>query len=214
MDTFADLVAQFSGAEAGGFDFDPAHSASLLNEGLKRFAARSEWIKAEVSLGATVAGQEGYPLPTNVVKLRGLTVGGTPYIAVDVLTIWQYKTVGGLPHRVAGAYAERFNDDGKIKSFGLFPIPDTADIPIGGLAVITPDDLADGDPLPFPPEFNRGPLDYAKGIAYESVDENAEAGAYYIGRADERADELRLEAQSRTGSGPYRIPVATARSRR
>lgn len=210
MDTFADLAAQFSGAEAGGFDFDPAHSASLLNEGLKRFAARSEWMKAEVSLGPTVADQEQYALPVNVVKLRGLAVAGTAYTAVDVLTLWQYK-VTGLPHGVLGAYAERFNDDGKIKTISLFPIPDTAGTEISGLAVITPDDLSGEDKLPFPPEFNRGPLDYAKGIAYETVDENAEAGAYYIGRADERADELRLEAQSRTGSGPYKIPVASAR---
>lgn len=210
MDTFADLVAQFSGAEAGGFDFDPAQTASLLNEGLKRFAARSEWMKAEVSLGPTVAGQEQYGLPTNVVKLRGLAVAGAPYTAVDVLTLWQYK-VSGLPRRVVGAYAERFNDDGNLKTLSLFPIPDTAGIAINGLAVITPDDLSGNDKLPFPPEFNRGPLDYAKGIAYEDVDENAQAGVYYIARADERADELRLEAQSRTGSGPYRIPVASAR---
>lgn len=212
MLTFADALAQLQGAEAGGFNFSATQAASLLNEGVKRFASRSEWIKAEVSLGPTVAGQEAYELPANVVKLRGLEVSGTAYVAVDLLTLWQYKQQG-LPINVDGAYAERFSEDGKIKSFSIYPVPDTAGLAIAGLAVITPEDLSGNDPLPFPPEFRRGPLDYAKGIAYEDVDENPDSGTYFIKRADERADELRLDAQSRTGSGPYRIPVATARRR-
>jgi len=210
--TFGDALAQLQGAEAGGFSFSATQAASLLNEGVKRFAARSEWIKAEVDLGPTVANQEAYALPANCVKLKGLEVGSVVYIAVDLLSLWQYKQQG-LPGNINGVYAERFSEDGKIKSFSVYPVPDVAGEPISGLAVITPEDLEAADNLPFPAEYNRGPVDYAKGIAYEDVDENPDSGTYFIKRADERADELRLEAQSRTGSGPYKIPVATARLR-
>lgn len=212
MKTFGDAIAQLQGAEAGGFDFSTVQAASLLNEGVKRFASRSEWIKAEVDLGFTVVDQEAYGLPENVVKLKGLSVSGVPYQAVDALTIWQYK-VNGLPWRVDGVYAERYSEDGKIKSVSLLPIPDEASLAIGGLSVITPEDLEPADSLPFPPEYRRGPLDYAKGIAYEDVDENPESGTYFTDRANALADDLRLHAQSRTGSGPYMIPVATARRR-
>lgn len=212
MRTIADAIAQLQGAEAGGFDFSAAQAASLLNEGVKRFAARSEWLKAELELGPTVANQEGYETPENVVKLIGLQVGSITYTATDLRTLWQYKQQG-LPARIEGVYAERFNSDGKIKSFSLLPIPEADGVAVSALAVITPEDLTGDDPLPFPEEYNRGPLEYAKGIAYEDVDENPESGTYFIRRADERADDLRLEAQSRTGRGPYRIPVASARLR-
>ncbi len=212
MRTFSDALAQLQGAEAGGFDFSAGQAASLLNEGVKRFAARSEWIKAELELGPTVASQEGYATPENVVKLIGLQVGSITYTATDLRTLWQYKQQG-LPVRIEGVFAERFNADGKIKSFSLLPVPDTDGVTIAALAVITPEDLSGEDPLPFPEEYNRGALEYAKAIAYEDVDENPESGTYFMRRADERADELRLEAQSRTGRGPYRIPVASARLR-
>lgn len=213
MRTFGEAVAQLRGAEAGGFSFSVEQAGLLLQEGVDRFASRSKWIKAELDLGTTIADQEQYELPSTVVELLGLTIEGVPYNAVDVQTIWQYKLVG-LPQRIDGAYAERFNDDGKIKAIGLLPVPDADGLSIAGLAVVTPGQLADDDELPFPAEFRRGPLDYAKGIAYEELDENPEAGAYYIERADTVADELRRLAQSRTGSGPYQIPVASARGRR
>lgn len=214
METFQEAVTQLQSAEAGGFDVSPAQAAALLNEGVRRFAARSEWIKAEVNLGPTVADQEGYDLPGHVVKLRGLSVAGFPYARTDVLALWNFKQSGRLPRDTSGVFAERFDDTGKIKTFSLFPVPSEGGLAISGLAVITPaTDLSAADPLPFPPEYNRGVVDYAKGIAYEDLDENPQSGTYFISRADARADELRLEANSRSGAGPIRIPVAGLRRR-
>jgi hypothetical protein len=208
--TFGEAVAQLQGAEAGGFNFSPAQAALLLNEGVERFAARSEWIRAERNLGPTVAGQEEYSLDDEIVKVKGLEIAGVPYTAVDVLTVWQYKQFG-LPPQMAGAYAERFNEDGKIRAIGLLPVPEEDGQPILSLAVLLPGELTAEDELPFPLEFRRGPLDYAKGIAYEDVDENPESGRFFIERANAKADELRELGNSRLGSGPYRIPVATVR---
>lgn len=212
MDTFGDALTQFKSAEAAGFNLSDTQAASLLNEGVKRFASRSEWIRAELDLGTTVAEQEAYELPANVVKLKGLQVGEVAYVATDLLTLWQYKQQG-LPRRVDGAYAERYSDDGKIRSFSIYPLPEEDGLALGGLAVLTPEDLEKADPMPFPPEFRRGPLDWSKGIAYEDIDENPESGTYFIERAENLAEQLRIHANSRTGSGPYQIPVASARRR-
>lgn len=212
MRTFGEAIDQLVGAEAGGFDVARTQAARLLQQGVERFASRSEWIKGERSFGPTVAGQEEYELPPEVVKVKGLIVAGTPYVAVDVLTIWQYK-MSGLPRRVDGAYAERFNEDGGIRAIGLLPVPDADGLPIEGLAVLLPGELKEEDELPFPVDFRRGPLDYATGLAYEQLDENPEAGAVYLERARGLADELRELGHSRTGSGPVQAPVATARRR-
>lgn len=212
MRTFGEAIDQLVGAEASGFDVARTQAARLLQQGVERFASRSEWIKSERDFGPTVAGQEEYELASEIVKVKGLAVAGTPYVAVDVLTIWQYK-IHGLPRRVDGAYAERFNDDGKIRALGLLPIPDVDGMSIEGLAVLLPNQLEEADELPFPADYRRGPLEYAKGIAYEELDENPEAGAVYLERARGLADELRELSHSRTGSGPAQAPVATARRR-
>lgn len=212
MRTLGEAIDQLVGAEAAGFDVSRVQAASLLQQGVERFASRSEWIKAERDFGLTVADQEEYPLGTDVVKVKGLTVGGVPYNAVDVQTIWQYK-LSGLPRRIDGAYAERFNDDGKIRAIGLLPIPGEAGLPIEGLAILVPGDLKEEDDLPFPADYRRGPLEYAKGIAYEELDENPEAGAVYLERARGLADELKELGNTRTGTGPTQAPVATARRR-
>jgi len=211
MRTFDDAVAQLQGAEAGGFDFSATQAATLLNEGLKRLASRSEWIRTELDLGPTVAAQELYSIPDNVVHVRGLAVGGVPYLLKDVTIVWDVKNGTRSLHLtggVGGIYAERFDETGIAKQIGLWPIPEADELPIVGLASIEPDDLKGEDQIPFPPEFRRAALDYAKGIAYEDVDENPTSGNYFMGRAETRAEELRQLANRRVSEGPLKIPVA------
>ncbi len=219
MEVFQEAIAQFQGAEAGGFNFSLTQTASLLNEGMKRFAARSEWLKSEKALGSTVNGQEIYgTLDDRLVRLKALTVEDIPYSAKDLITLWRLKTAQlelQLPYGIGGIFVERFSDDGypllNERRFSLWPIPTVDGLPILGLAIMTPpnyDPTIDAmRPLPFPVEYNRGILDYAKGIAYEDVDENSQSGTYYMTRGDAKADELRLRSQSHIGKGPYKIPV-------
>lgn len=215
MDTFEDAVAELQSAEAGGFDVSPARAASLTNEGVKRLASLSEWIRAELELGPTVVGQEEYVVPGNVVRVRQLAVGGVPYSWTDLLTLWEVKmgkrtivsSWGG------GIFADRFSPDGKTEYLALAPVPTVAGQPITGLAAIEPADLAGKDKLPFPPEFRRGIVDFAKAIGYETIDENLQSANALMQRATATALELREQARARSGSGPWRIPVASLRRR-
>jgi hypothetical protein len=210
VETLADAIAQFQGAEAGGFDLSEEQTVSLLNEGVKRFASVSEWIRAELELGPTIASQEEYNLPGNVVKLLRVAVAGYPFERHDLQTLWDLKLgrLGLARPNEGGVFAERFGEDGIEKKFSLWLPPTDAGQPITGLAAITPDDLKPADVLPFPPEYRRGPLDFAKGIAYEEIDENPQSGSYFLDRANARALELRGLTNSRTGAGPVKARVA------
>lgn len=211
MKTLADAVAQLRGPEAGGFDFSDTQAALLLNEGAKRLAAQSEWIRAELELGPTVAEQEEYVLPDKVVRLLRVAVAGYPYERSDLQTLWDLR-LGRLRLAAGGAeggvFAERFGVDGKTKLFSLWLPPTESGLAVTGLAAITPDDLELTDELPFPEEFRRAVLDYAKGIAYEDTDENPQSGNYFLSRAEAEAVKLRNLANSRTGAGPHKARVA------
>lgn len=210
METFADAIAQLEGPEASGFKFTGSQAALLLNEGAKRLASRSEWIRAELELGPTVAEQEEYDLPGNVVKLLRVAVAGYPYERSDLPTLWDLRIGRQSLTRPeeGGIFAERFGQDGIEKKFSVWLPPSQDGLAVTGLAAITPADMAPGDVLPFPVEFNRAVLDYAKGIAYEDVDENPQSGNYFLGRADARAGELFVLANKRTGAGPHKAHVA------
>ncbi len=212
MDTFDDAVAQLTGAQAGGFAFRPEQSTSLINEGIKRLAESSEWIRAELEIGTTLVGEDLYDLPDNIVRMQEVLINGLRYLLVnrdDILgleagrlQVVEYPDVGGV-------FCERFSSDGQ-KRISIYPPPEEAGLPIIAEAAIYPDKTLGGaDPLPFPPRFRRAIVDYAKGIAYEDMDENPQAGAGYLARADQRGEELRLLGKSRAQSNaPYKIPVA------
>lgn len=210
METLADAIAQLEGPEASGFKFTGPQATLLLNEGVKRLAADSEWIRAEISLGPTVAEQELYELPGKVVRLREVDVAGYPYQREDYEILRNLK-LGRLhltrPNE-GGVFAERFGEDGISKLFSLWLPPTDGELPIIGYASITPEDLKESDTLPFPVQFRRTVLDYAKGIAYEDVDENPKSGNYFLERAQAEAVKLGRLANSRTGKGPHKARVA------
>lgn len=208
--TLADAVVQLRGPEAGGFDFSENQAVSLLQEGVGRLAAASQWVRAELQLGPTVAGQEAYELPDKVVKLKNVYVGGMPFTEVSFDDVFGLKN-GRLQLVGAGSeggvFTERFSEDGLSKFFSLWPVPEDA-LEVLGLAAIIPDPPGLNDPLPFPVDMNRVVLDYAKGIAYEDVDENQNAGNHFLERAGQKAQQLLERGNARAGRGPYKIPVA------
>lgn len=214
MDTFDDAVEQLTSAQAAGFDLKGNQPANLIQEGIRRLAAKSHWIKAQLELGPTVTEQAAYPLEDKIIRLFDVAIANAPYTRRDIRILWDLRAGrSALASEEGGVFAEAFSEDGKTKTIELFPTPEEGGQPILGLASIYPDPLSGTDELPFPYDHRRGVVDYAKGIAYEDTDENLTSGAYYIERANATAEALRLLGNARTGSGPYKIPVAGHRRR-
>jgi len=206
---FSEEVAQLRGAEAAGFDLSEAQAAKLLNQGIDRLAARSEWIKVEAEYGPTVAEQERYEIPANTVRVLSVQIGESPYVPVSVKDLWELKAGRKEAPAEGGVFAERFSEDGATKTLGFYPVPEEAEEAIEALAAITPaKDLSGEDPLPFPDQNCRGARDFAIALAYEQLDENIEQARFYEERGEAEAERLRRLANSRVGSGPLKIPVA------
>lgn len=216
METVADVVTQLTSAQAAGFDVGTVQAEREVQQAIKRVAAGSQWIKGQIELGPTVIGQARYELPGNVIKLLDLTVGeDTPYTRRDVRILWALRS--GRDELVGngsegGIFAEEFSADGKTKYVAIFPLPEEVTV-LQGLASLVPADLQPADTLPFPEQHRGAVLDFATAALYEKTDENVNQAAYYEKRAIATTESLFLLANSRTGSGPYKIPVAGHRRR-
>lgn len=216
MDTFADAVEELTSAQAAGFDVKQARAETVIQEGIRHLAARSHWIKAMLNLGPTVADQAAYTLPERVIRLFEVAINNDPYTRRNIHTLWDLRTGRSTLEPGAeegGVFAEVGSEDGKSKSIELLPTPEEGEAEITGLASIYPEPLAASDELPFPADHRRAVVDYATGILYEGSDENQATGAFYRERADGTAEALRLFANARSGSGPWKIPVAGHRRR-
>jgi hypothetical protein len=217
MENVADVVEQLTSAQAAGFDLRGKQPELLAIEAVKRFAAKSHWVKAELTLGPTVAAQTVYTLPGQVVKLLDLLYGeSTPYQAKSIRDLWDLKS--GRAELVeseylGGIFAERFSADGTLKQFEIFPAPEEGGEALTGLASIVPPDITLETALPFPEDKRRAVVDLAKAIAYEDTDEGFEPATYFEKRANAEAESLFLLGNARIGSGPYKIPVAGHRRR-
>lgn len=75
--TVAGLVAGV--LEDGQFDATPAQALKWLNTRHRQMCARARCYRQMLSLGATVEGQLGYPVPPRVVEVLQVTVGGMVY---------------------------------------------------------------------------------------------------------------------------------------
>lgn len=212
METIADVVEEITSAEGAGFDVSTAKAERTAQDAVKRLAAASQWIKAELELGPTVVGQAGYSLPDKIVRLLKVAVGeNMPYQRKEIEELWDLRSGRDQlvdPAVAGGVFAERFAADGTTKSFDVFPTPEEAGLPITGLASIVPDDLVAGVTLPFPSQYRGAILDFGRAILYEQTDENIQQAAYYEKRAVSTAEGLYLLGNSRSGSGPHKARVA------
>lgn len=219
MQTFADAVEQLTAASAGGFDFggQSGQAEKLIQEAIKRHAARSQWIRAQLELGPIVADTASYSLPAKIVRLWLVTIGDIEYGRRDLRTAHHlgsgsyaltYNSEGGV-------FFETFAEDGKTRQVELFPTPDEeqAGETLEGFASIVPDDLEAGDELPFPEQYRRAVVNYAKATATADVDVDKATGDAWLAQAENESEALRLYANSRSGSGPWKIPVAGHRRR-
>lgn len=202
-----EVVTELRDAQGFGFAVSEPRAYEIVNRAIKRVARRALSIQAVISLGTTVADQEDYELPANVIDLRRIKVGTVAnYSRISLDVLWDLKDIDSdvtLAGRGGGVFAPQFSNDGATRSVSIYPAPDAGQA-ISGFAVLEPaDDLEAGDSLPF--SDPEPVVNMAASIAYKQVDENPESSAYYLNLANEGAEELRRQTISQVGSGPNRI---------
>ncbi len=218
METFDDAVEQLTSAQAGGFDFQTPQAEKLIQEGIKMLAAKSKWIRAQMELGPIVLGQAAYPLPAKIIRLYDVALGGKfEYGRRDIKHLRQLRSgAATLPYGAeGGVYVEAYAEDGKTRTIELFPTPEEGEGGeiLEGFAAIIPDDLSGSDELPFPEDYRRAVVNFAKSIASADIDVDLQTAASWAESAAGDAAALALLANARSGSGPWRIPVAGHRRR-
>lgn len=179
-----------------------------LADGHRELCVRSEWLQGTVDFGPTVAGQAAYPYPDNVDHILRVAVAGVPYspAAEDVV---QWISDGQLIAEVptgGGLYYET-TDDAGVQSLGLYPVPASDGVTIGVKSVLTPPDLSDSQDPVTPQRFDRYIEAYAKGNAFESLEDNPEDAAVYWQRFDQGVADLTALRVGRMGREPWTARV-------
>lgn len=199
----------------GGFDtttgaVSDATITSWLNDALRELVAESQYAKAAVSFGATVAGQNLYPVPANVVDVKQINVGGSPYFRAGASDLFEARAYGGSIVGGYGAFAPGYDEAG-IQTIDLFPTPDTDGVEITALAAIQATVLsASTDSPQVPEEFHQALVDKAIGTGLHRIYERHDDAAPYDRAFSDPAGQgavqkLRRRTNSRIGSGPMRI---------
>jgi hypothetical protein len=186
----------------------PDEVDELLNEGHKELCARSEWLRARVSIGSTVANEADYALPASVYKPLKVYVDGalfspTDEDEVDGLT----QSDGGLTLASRGLW-ELTQDAAGAEFVTLYPPPGTAGLAITSSAVVYPDDLEDdGDPFRVPDDFFIGPVNYAFSKIYGGTEDNTDLAEYYEQKFENTVTRLGQHRRSRRGHGEVRMRI-------
>ncbi len=187
----------------------------LLNEASRELAGRSEWYKATVEIGPTVAAQGEYTIPSDVHSLLRLKVNGVPWapgseedadrVESNIATL---RTPNG-----GGMYFPTFGAT-NIEKVELYPVPETAGLSILARAVEYPPTLVTGTAAAgqstttaFPDEFDRALEHYVAAHALGGEEDNLEGHQFHMTKFDEKALQLKRLRNSRIGRGPRQLKV-------
>lgn len=153
--TVAELVQ--SVLTEGSFDVTEGQALSWLSARHERMCARTKCYRRKIQVGPTVAEQQSYPLPPEVVEIRELQVAsskstppglGVPYGAGRHVDLAQgalhYIWLGGLYLAVGGGIYVRDESSEGQDLVALFPVPTESGLAITVFAVCRPDPLTLG----------------------------------------------------------------------
>lgn len=137
--------------------------------------ARSGWLRAITTFATTVAGDDEYPWPADVVAAVELRdQAGRRYKPVTIDVLWDLRGSDVLLSADAPfAYAVSYSTDGKTRSMKLYPTPDEDGLVLEGLCDLYPEPFTDSAAfvLVTPPDFDGAIIDGAIRIGRRRVDE-------------------------------------------
>lgn len=196
-----------------GLDLTDAEARDLLNEARRRFALRSQYPRKVEEIGPTVAQQETYSWPADLLLPLKLTVAGRPWAPADPSTVEEYER-GLLRLGDEGVWYEEPDASGD-RALHLYPVPQEA-VALMLEWVYRPVPLVNtsDEPTEFPEEFHDGLLYEAAAVAFEGEEDNVELANYYTQKAEGRMRELMAyDNIRRSGSGVFRIPIVGVTAR-
>lgn len=189
-----------------GLDIEDSERDRLLNIAHVELCTRAGWTKDTLSLGPTVANQTLYDLPTNFRQPADdvVVVNGLDYKPADPQTQRRLSR-GELDLTDSGIWWIDYEDG--ARKLGVWPVP-SAGSTIEMLAVVSPDQLADDDPILVPDDFAPILVRYVReatlGLSEDNEDaEQIEDAAFE--REVQRLTALRIETEN--GDGPIQVLV-------
>ena len=207
-DTFGDLRTSFD--DLVGLDLDDDERDSLLNQAHRKLAAESEWYRATIELGPTVADQAAYDLPSDVYRVLSLKVSGRTYAPSDDQTA-ENLTQGLLRLNANGLWYRTFSA-ANVEQVSLYPVPGTAGLTISAQVVERPALMDDDADVPVVPEEQRQAIvDGACAVAFAGAEDNIELRAFYQEQFEIAKMELRrLRNKSGTAVRTWAVEGWTA----
>lgn len=190
-----------------GLDLEETESFRLLNEGYAELCVRSEWTRATLEIGTTVADQTNYAFPSTPTIYRPLKlrVDGQPYTPADEELV--DEIVAGTMRLLArGLYWLDHDADG-VENFAIYPTPSEADLVIDALCVVFPDTLEAGDEFGVPGDFARAPIEYTRAVSIGSSEDDPEAQVQGFSAFDAYVTRLRALRRARVGHGPVTMRI-------
>lgn len=203
MATLATLRSQVR-TEVGVGSSD-AQVDQWINERYKEAVARSEWRRAIINLGPTVAGTASYTLPTNVVRiLAGLQIGTAEYHPIGQSDLWGAQS--GRLH-ITPAWRLSYTSTG-TRQIILDDPPDTSGDAINALVALLPDTLTANDSPIFPEDLHPGLVDGAAATGLSRYAEQRSAAEWHEARFREMIQELKRRASTMgQPTGPVQVGV-------
>lgn len=145
-DTVASLVQNV--LTEGNFDATEAQVLQWLTRRQRQMCSRSRCYRKKLSIGPTVANQQGYSVPKEVVEIREVLVNGITYGTGRHSDLAQgaqgYIWLDGM-YLNGGGIATRDDDSSGATKLALYPIPTEAGLEVTLIAVCLPPDLVVGE---------------------------------------------------------------------
>lgn len=212
--TVAQLVANV--LSEGSFDATEAQALQWLSRRQEQMCARTRCYRKEIAIGPTVAEQNSYAMPAEVVEVRELQVNGYPYGEGRHSDLAQgklgYLWLSGLyyPGGMGGIYVRGYSSTGE-RVVSLYPTPTEASLPIAVFAVCYPPDLVAGQDgtLVIPSAYADGLVAGAIGTGMSRVERRADLAANFEAIYSAACSELEQQVDKELrGSGAAQIRVA------